>query len=183
MEELKLKYKGGKEIEVLCKLLDESYIEKIMELQEIIINNLDDKTLYAPTDKEEFIEYIKKGASIIGYLTKEDELIAMGVYIKKGYNKGNYGYDLDLEGEELLSIGQVESTVVKESYRGNKMQKIICEKIEAIAIENGVKLLTATASPYNKYSLNTFKDLGYEIKKDKIKYGGLRRYVLVKELL
>ena len=51
-----------------------------------------------------------------------------------------------------------------------------------IAKEDNVKLLTSTASPYNKYSVSTFENLGYKIKKDKIKYGGLRRYVLAKEL-
>ena len=35
---------------------------------------------------------------------------------------------------------------------------------------------------YNKYSLKSFLDLGYEIKKDKLKYGGLRRYVVAKKL-
>ena len=35
---------------------------------------------------------------------------------------------------------------------------------------------------HNKYSLKSFLDLGYEIKKDKLKYGGLRRYVVAKEL-
>ena len=112
----------------------------------------------------------------------DDEIIAMGVYAKKGYDKGNYGYDIELKGEELLNVGQIESTVVREEYRGNKLQRIICEELEKIAIENNTKIVCATASPYNEFSVNTFKSLGYEIKKDKIKYGGLRRYVLVKEL-
>ena len=47
---------------------------------------------------------------------------------------------------------------------------------------NKDKLLCTTVSPYNKYSLKRFLDLGYEIKKDKLKYGGLRRYVVAKEL-
>lgn len=179
---LKLKDKSGNTIKANYKELDVSYIEEIMELQDIIMEDLEDKQLYAPTDKEEFIEYFKKGAKVIGYLDEKDDLIAMAVYIKKGYEKGNYGYDLDLKGESLLNVGQVESTVVRSDYRGNGLQKILCEKVEDIARSEKVKLLTSTASPYNKYSVNTFKNLGYEIKRDKIKYGGLRRYVLVKEL-
>lgn len=179
---LKVKNKNGNTINAKYRELDLSYIESIMELQDIIMEGLEDKQLYAPTDKEEFIDYFKKGAKIIGYLSEDNELIAMAVYIKKGYERGNYGYDLDLNGESLLKVGQVESTVVKNDYRGNGLQKILCEKIEDIAKGDDVRLLTSTASPYNKYSVNTFKNLGYEIKKDKIKYGGLRRYVLAKEL-
>ena len=181
-EILKLKNKSGNIINVKYKVLDLSYIDEIIKLQEDILNGLEDKQLYAPTEKEEFINYLKNGAKIIGYVDENDNLIAMAVYIKKGYEKGNYGYDLELEGELLLKVGQVESTVVRSDYRGNGLQRILCKKIEDIAKEDSVKILASTASPYNKYSVNTFKNLGYEIKKDKMKYGGLRRYVLAKEL-
>ena len=183
MEELlKLKKKSGNIVNAKYKILDLSYIDKIMELQDRIIEDLEDKQLYAPTEKEEFIDCIVNDGKIIGYLDENNELIAMGAYVRKGYSKGNYGYDLGIEGEMLLNIAQVESTVVRSDYRGNGLQRILCEKIEDIAKKDRVKLLTSTASPYNNYSINTFKKLGYEIKKDKLKYGGLRRYVLAKEL-
>lgn len=177
---LNLKRKDGIEVKVELKVLNISYLDKIMELQKIIIDGLENKELYADTEREEFEEYIKKNGKILGCVTEDDELIAMGVYAKKGYDKSNYGYDIGLENEELLKIGQIESTVVKEEYRGNKLQKIICEELEKIAVKEDTKILCATASPYNEFSVNTFKSLGYEIKKDKLKCGGLRRYVLAK---
>ena len=51
---------------------------------------------------------------------------------------------------------------------------------EYFKVKNGSKILCATASPYNKFSVNTFISLGYKVKEDKLKYGGLRRYVLAK---
>ena len=183
MEEiLKVKNKSGIIVNATYKILDLSYIDEIMRLQDNIMEQLEDKQLYAPTEREEFISYLKNGGKIIGYIDEKNELIAMAVYIKKGYEEGNYGYDLDLEGEKLLEVAQVESTVVRSDYRGNGLQRILCEKIEDIAKNERVKILASTASPYNKYSVNTFIKLGYEIKKDKLKYGGLRRYVLAKEI-
>ncbi|MEN8078340.1 GNAT family N-acetyltransferase [Clostridioides difficile] len=179
---LKLKRKDGQIVEAKLKELEISYLDKIMELQKIIIDGLENKELYADTDREEFEEYIKENGKIIGYVTNDDELIAMGVYAQKGYDESNYAYDIDLEGEEVLKVAQIESTVVREDYRGNKLQKIICEELERIAVNNNIEILCATASPYNQFSVNTFINLGYEIKKDKLKYGGLRRYVLVKEI-
>lgn len=179
---LKLKRKDGVEVQAELKELNISYLDKIMELQKIIIDGLENKELYADTEREEFEEYIKKNGKIIGCVTEDNELIAMGVYAKKGYDKSNYGYDIGLEGEELLKVGQIESTVVKEKYRGNKLQKVICKELEKIAVKEEIKVLCATASPYNEFSVNTFKSLGYEIKKDKLKYGGLRRYVLAKRV-
>ena len=179
---LNLKRKDGIEVKVELKVLNISYLDKIMELQKIIIDGLENKELYADTEREEFEEYIKKNGKILGCVTEDDELIAMGVYAKKGYDKSNYGYDIGLDNEELLKVGQIESTVVKEEYRGNKLQKIICEELEKIAVKEDTKILCATASPYNEFSVNTFKSLGYEIKQDKLKYGGLRRYVLAKRV-
>lgn len=178
---LRVKDKNNNIITAKYRELDLNYIDEIMRLQDIIMEGLENKDLYSPTNKEGFIESLKKG-KILGYLNEKEELIAMAVYVKNGYDEGNYGYDLDVKGEDLLKVGQVESTVVKSDYRGNGLQKILCEKIENIAKEDNIELLTATASPYNKYSVSTFENLGYEIKKDKMKYGGLRRYVLAKRL-
>ena len=182
MKKLILKTKDGNTIEAMLKELDKSYIDAIMKVQNTIIENLDDKQLYAASEKDEFLDVIINKGKILGVLTSDDKLIAMGVYVKNNYDSHNYGYDIGLEGEELLKVGQIESTVVLPEYRGNKLQKIICEALEEVAKDNNTPIVCATASPYNKYSVNTFLNLGYEIKADKLKYGGLRRYVLVKML-
>lgn len=181
-KKLKVKRIDNNIIEVEMKILNLSYIEKIMELQEEIVEGLEDKQLYASTEKNEFMKYINNEGIILGLVTEEDELIAMGVYVAKGYDKKNYGYDLGIMGKELLKVGQIESTVVKNEFRGNRLQKIICEELEKLAREKGNTILTSTASPYNKFSVNTFFNLGYEIKIEKVKYGGLKRYVMMKEL-
>lgn len=179
---LKVKRKDGEIIEIKLRELKLSDLNKIIKLQELIINGLENKELYADSKQEEFEEYINCNGKIIGCLTNEDELIAMGVYAKKGYDESNYAYDIGLNGEEVLKVAQIESTIVKSEYRGNKLQRLICEELEKIARKDNIEILSATASPYNEFSVNTFMNLGYEIKKDKLKYGGLRRYVLVKEL-
>ncbi|CDM69470.1 N-acetyltransferase GCN5 [Clostridium bornimense] len=182
IREFKVNKKNGDTVKIIMKELDLAYIEKIMNLQENILNGIENKEIYAASTTEEFEEVILSKGKIIGCVTEEDDLIAMGVYVENGYGDHNYGYDLEIQGEELLKVCQIESTVVDEVYRGNRLQKIICEIIENIARERKMKLITATASPYNPYSVNTFKGLGYEIKKDKLKYGGLRRYILAKNV-
>lgn len=164
-------------------MLDLSYIDKIMELQQNIYNGLENKDFYSCSDKEEFQNTINGRGKIIGCVSLEDnELIAMGVYIEYGYEHHNYGYDITIEGEELLKVGQIESTVVLENYRGNKLQKIICESLEEIGKESGMKYICSTAAPDNKFSVDTFKKLGYKVMADKLKYGGLRRFVFMKEI-
>lgn len=179
---IELKKKDGSMVKAILKKLDFEYMSKIMEFQDIIYDGLEDKQLYSPSKEEELRNFISEKGNIVGCVTEDDELIAIGVYCKLGYDKDNYGYDIDLDGEDLLKVGQIESTLVKEEFRGNRLQKIICEILEDIGRKNNTPIMCATASPFNPYSVNTFKNLGYTIVKDKIKYGGLRRYVLVKEL-
>ena len=76
----------------------------------------------------------------------------------------------------------IESTVVKEEYRGNKLQKILIEKLEELAKADNIKYICATAAPDNKYSSDNIKELGFEIVCEKEKYGGLRRYVFMKRI-
>ena len=54
---LKITRKDGVEVEVELKELDLSYLDKIMDLQKIIIDGLENKELYADTEREEFEEY------------------------------------------------------------------------------------------------------------------------------
>ena len=177
-----LKRKDGTTEEVQYKRLSLDYLDKIMELQEIIMDILPDKQLYATSDREEFKEYIEGKGEIIGLVTNDDRLIAMGVYAKLGLGKTNYGYDIGLEGNDLLKVGQIESTVVLPEYRGNKLQMKMCKILEEIGKDKGTPIMMATASPYNKFSLNTFLDLGYEVVKEKLKYGGLKRCILKKTI-
>ena len=49
---LKITRKDGVEVEVELKELDLSYLDKIMDLQKIIIDGLENKELYADTERE-----------------------------------------------------------------------------------------------------------------------------------
>lgn len=180
---IELKKRNGEKVRGRFEVLNIEHIGKIMELQKVVMEALEDKQLYAPSDKEEFEAYINGIGKVIGVLEeKNNELIAMGVYGKLGFKENNYGHDIEIKGEKLLEVGQIESTVVAPDYRGNSLQKKICSILEEISKDNNDSLLCATVSPYNKYSLNSFIDLGYEIKKEKLKYGGLKRYIVAKEL-
>lgn len=178
-----LNKKDGTNIEAELKELDLSYMEKIVKLEKEIYEGLDNKEFYACSSREEFEGVIQGKGIILGCVNKEsNELIAMGVYVEYGYDEHNYGYDVNIEGEELLKVGQLESTVVSREYRGNKLQKILCEELEKICIKAGKDYICSTVAPDNKFSLNTFINLGYNIIVEKPKYGGLNRYVLMKKL-
>ena len=179
--EVILKRNDGVEKKGRFKWLDFSYLDDIVNLNENILNGIENKEIYATTKRDEFEEYLKGNGKIIGCIV-DNRLVAMGVYVALKYDKRNYGYDLDICGDSLLEVCQIESTVVSKEFRGNKLQRKMCEILESFGKNENMKIISATASPINSYSVNTFIDLGYEIVKEKKKYGGLRRYIFKKDI-
>lgn len=175
--------KTGEPITLTLKYLDKSYLPQILELQQRVINALPEPTWFAPTSSVEFEELFEDKGTILAYLTPNLSIAALGVYAKYGTDTSNYGYDLELDSTLLNSVGHIECTIVEENFRGNKLQSFLCEAIEEIGCKNLTPLMCATVHPDNHYSLNTLLKHGYVIKKEKVKYGGLRRYILLKVLL
>lgn len=175
--------KNGESVPLTLKYLDKSYLPQILDLQQCVIDNLPDSSWFAPTSSAEFDELFQEKGTILGYLTPDLSIAALGVYAKYSTDKSNYGYDLELDTSLLDSVGHIECTIVEENFRGNRLQSFLCEALEEIGSKNSTPLMCATVHPDNHYSLNTLLRHGYVIKKEKVKYGGLRRYVLLKVLL
>ena len=116
IKKINLKRKDGKIIQGILKKLDESYINRIMRFQDEIVEGLENKELYFPSKEEEFLQFISNKGNIIGCVTEDDDLIAIGVYCKLGYDEDNYGYDIGINGEELLKVGRGKE--IKEIFNG-----------------------------------------------------------------
>lgn len=179
--QLKNKEKNTLENGVI-RLVKNDELDKVMDLQDKVIEWLPNKDLYYPTSKESIMRFTGEMGEIVGCFNENNELIGMGVYCKLGKDKENYGYDINISGDDLLKVAQVESTIVHKAYRGNKLQVKICGIIEDLAKKENMNLIMSTVSPDNPHSLNSFIKREYKIEKEKEKYGGLRRCILSKKL-
>lgn len=154
-------------------------IDEILDFQDLIINGLEDKSFFAKTSRNEFIEFFGRKSYFLGLREKtENRLIAFGLYLNEGLLESNYGYDLDYPKAKIEKTGQIEITIVHPDFRGNRLQKILCEKMIEVARENDDYVVAATVSPENIHSLNTFLKLGFVVNKEKLKYGGVLRCIL-----
>lgn len=182
MKNMILKSKDGKYYKAHIQTLKIEDIEDILEFQKKILEGIYDKYIYCETSKMEFEQYFENDDTLIGIYTGDGELIAMGVYARYGESEDNYGFDLGIRGRHLLKVGQIDSVAVVERFRGNGLQKLVCKELEKVSKSEGYDLICTTISPNNPYSIRTFEDLGYEIIKEKEKYGGMRRYILMKKI-
>lgn len=98
-----------------------------------------------------------------------------------GDAKDNLESYLNLPEEEKGLAAHMESAAVKEGYRGRGIQNKLMAEGERLLWEMGYRYLMGTAHPDNKYSVNNFLRLGYEIIAEDLKYGGLPRYVFCKK--
>ena len=181
-KKIKIKDIYGKIIDVKIMTLSNEYLNKIIELQDIIFDSLENKSFFAKTEKFEFEDIINKSGEVVGVVSENNELIAFGAMVKPELQDFNLGYDLNFDNNKLLRTAHIESTVVHPDYRGNRLQKLLVQNLEQTAREKECDIFCATVAPKNEFSLNTLLKLEYKIVLEKEKYGGLKRYIMMKKL-
>lgn len=102
-------------------------------------------------------------------------------WIAPGLGEFNYGYDLGLTDEELLTVANMDSVAVRPEYRGLGLHRRLQAAAEEDAISAGFKILLCTIHPDNVYSLRNALQLGYTIAAKLPKYGSVR-YLLRKDV-
>lgn len=129
--------------------------------------------------RENIIQHISNRGFI---LVAEDEQGVAAVLIVRYPRKDedNLGYDIKLKGDELKEVAHVELVVVAPDCRGNGLQLRLMKKAEEILSVMHFKYYMATVHPDNKFCLFNLKLMGYEIQKEKYKYGGSPRYIMLK---
>ena len=156
-------------------------IDKVMALQQEIIDALPDKDLYAPFSREESIAQLEHD---ICYMAECDgEVAAYSVLIPNDPdNPENYGKLFDYDRERLSVTCSFDLTMVAPKYRGLGIQRIFNKLRLGRAIEMGAKEAFTTISPDNPYSYRNFLVLNFEILETRKLYGGKDRYILHKYL-
>lgn len=126
------------------------------------------------------MEFLERHVCEEGFILKAEvsgELAGFLMIRYPGTAGDNLGCYLGLTDEEKALVAHMESAVVKAAYRGRGIQRKLMEKGGEILWERGYCYLMGTAHPDNRYSVNNFLALGYEIVAEDVKYGGLPRYV------
>lgn len=161
-----------------CNIND---IDNILELQRIVMSDIHNNEIFELTSREEFIFYFESSSIIFGCFRKE-KLIAYAISIIPGEDESNLGYDIELEKDELSKVMHFDTVVVHPKFRGNGLQKSLCNMVENEANLMSMEYICTTVSPLNKYSLNNFVNLGYKVILEKVKYDNKNRFILCKRL-
>ena len=94
----------------------------------------------------------------------------------------NLGLDISLPPEDLPHVLHMDTCVVAPEHRGHHLEQRLLDHAEKHIDTSRFHILLCTVSPNNPASLHSVEKTGYRIASRTIKYGGLDRYILIRNL-
>lgn len=146
------------------------YLDEIIRIQSETLANLPSSDILRENTPEMLEECLCPPHFTIG-AWYEGKLAAFSILYYPHDDRENLAISLkglDISG---LSTANSKLCIVREEFRGNGLQYNLGLIIERHAVSRGTKLICATASPYNQYSINNILRLGYAYNRTLTKYG------------
>jgi len=172
------------EVQYEIRILDQSFLPQIMELQQLIIENLLRKDTLQPFPADFMEEHLGRKGFVLGVLSGSDLLAFRNVYFPDINDmEWNLGIDLGFPSRILNKVANLQMVCVHPSCRGNSIAVTMNRHAIRIIKELGIHdHVCATVSPYNFWNIKILLDCGFIIKKLTKKYGGKLRYVVHQDL-
>lgn len=161
-------------------LLGPEDASKLYDFQQAQLPTIQDPQTFQPLSREE-LEYALSHGITIGVYAGEELCYFLNCLYPTPAD--NLGLDLGLAPEELPHVAHLEVAISSPAARGWGIhQKVLELGLRLLGEDGRTRWVCATISPFNLPSLKPALKAGLEIAQLKEKYGGLLRYILVKEL-
>ena len=160
--------------EFLIKTLTFDHMSDVLNLQDIVMENMPDKSLLFPLSRAELMESLQID-HVSGAYNKDGNLIAYCVLVTNRPGERNLAADFGAKPEESITFDIV---AVDPEWRGYGLQQRFIDWSLEVANDSGAKYIHATVNPENNHSGHNFIKRGFTVKKTVTKYGGLTRNLL-----
>ncbi|MCX8047509.1 MAG: GNAT family N-acetyltransferase [Anoxybacillus gonensis] len=166
---------------MLVARLHMEHLSDILSLQQIVVDQLEQKDILQPLTKEEYAYILQGNGLMLGVFTN-DQLIAFRALLFPPIDEDHLGFDIGLSREELEDVIYQEISIVHPKARGNGLQQTLANLImaELERTNKAYKYICCTVAPFNIPSLKDKFAQGMEIAALKQKYGHRLRYIFVK---
>lgn len=157
-------------------LVDED-LDKVVALQDVMLQDLPDPTWYYPSEREEFAREIKNG-QVWGSFCGE-ELAAYAILTRAGLDpNGCYAEHMGNAAENTWDFQDI---VVKPDYRRQGIHSMYLELFYGYVKQQGGTTIYCTVSPDNVPSWHSFEKAGYQRVDVRPAYDGrLRAYYMLR---
>lgn len=164
-------------VEYKIKFLNESHLDQILCLQDTIAKNLSDPTSYYLEPVQFFCKQLTIERMAMGIFYK-NQLVGFHMASYPDLNEGRLGVDIGLSQEELLHCIQWGPVAIHPDHRWRGLLNKVAKRHLRILEEMGYRHICLTISPNNYPTLRSTIAQGFVIKKLKLKYNNLLRYIL-----
>ncbi len=170
----------NKTITFKFKKLDNSYLDDLISIQDEAFKFIENEEILRKNSRSVLLDCLTNHYTLGAF--HKNKLVAFSILFFGKDTKENLGHNLDLDSSLLSSVVNVKLIIVKKHYRGHSLQFIFINKLEKIAKTMGYKILAATISPLNIYSIKNFLKADFIFHKETLKYGGLKRNIYYKTI-
>ena len=181
-----VKAEGGEPLSVpyTMRYLDESYLEQVCDLQNLICQHLPSSDLLQPFAPDFMFQHVSNKGRIIGVFADQGLIAFRALYFPDiDDHEWNLGFDIGLKGSELAKVANLQMVCVNPLYRGNQLGlKMNRHAIKFLKKETDYVHLCATVHPRNHWNVRILMKSGFVIKELKEKYGGKLRYIVYQNL-
>lgn len=151
-------------------------LDAVMELQDFVYENLENKEVLETIGRDEFIDMIKQGFIIGGF--KGDELKALrAMFVPPLDDPEHLANDGGVKEREQVIYSEI--SFIHPDERGQGLQtKLGHELIDKVRSDGRFKYVFTTVMPTNPPSLKDKIRLGFKIVNTRYMYGGKLRHIL-----
>ena len=160
-------------------------IAALTQLVEEVWNTIEHKEWFALYDISDYIrEFVDTEKGCIWKAIDTATRRIAGIYIVTypGTDADNLGYDIGLSESQLLQVVHMDTVAVHPFYRGHGLQQTFTLLMERELLSGGFRYFMCTVHPDNIYSKSNMEKCGYKVMKTSLKYGGLPRLILLKNI-
>lgn len=159
------------------KFLNESHLNQILCLQDIVTKKLSDPTSYYVEPIQFFRKQLAIEKGVLGIFHKDD-LVGFNTASFPGIDEENLGRDIGLKPEELVLVSQLGPTVVHPDHRKKGILTRIVKIHLQVLKEIGYRHICCTVAPNNYPTIRSNMANGLIIKQLKLKYNNVLRYIM-----
>lgn len=164
--------------------LDESQLPQVMALQKIICRNLQRHDLLQTFTKDFMKQHFGRRGVALGVFVEKRLIAFRNLYYPEPTDiEWNLGIDLDLAGDRLTQVVNLQMVCVHPDLRGNQLALMLNRIALKILHNRGTHPhICATVSPYNIWNIPILLATGFHIARLKMKYDGKVRYIVHQHL-
>lgn len=162
----------GEEFSIRTLTFDQ--MSDLLSLQNVVMDNMQDKTLLYPLSRAELMESLQIDY-VSGAYNQAGELIAYCVLVKNRCGERSLAADFGTKPEESVTFDII---AVDPKWRGYGLHLRFIDWSIDLAKDLEVKHIYTTVNPANIHSEQNFIKRGFTVKKAVTKYGGLTRNLL-----